>query len=414
MAMIELDEAVKQGRLQGRFDEAYEGVAKAFVANFKEREEVGAAVCVQLDGETKVDLWGGEKTKDQGDSWDEDTLSIVFSCTKGVTALAFHQLVEQGVIDLDAPIAQYWPEFAAEDKENATVAMALDHTVGLPVAREQVKAGGVYDFDYMCDLLARQKPEWQPGHRNSYHGLTYAWTVGGIIYKATGKMPGEVVQELVAGPTGADFWIGLPEDHEARVAPIIPAPLGQGAGQTPFGQKLLTEPDSIPALFLFNSGGWDANSSEAHKAQICSANGISNARGLATCYAPFACGGELNGHHYVNADTLRRMGEVSAATHEDPTLMIPTRFALGFMKSMPNRILSKVAPDMAVMGSHAFGHVGAGGSIGLADPEARLSFGYNMNQMGTGLLMNERGQSLLDAAYQALGYRSRESGVWLK
>jgi CubicO group peptidase (beta-lactamase class C family) len=175
--------------------------------------------------------------------------------------------------------------------------------------------------------------------------------------------------------------------------------------------KVLGERGSIQSLSLLNLG-FEANSRECHAAEIGGGGGISNARGLAGLYAPFACGGKLGGKTYVDPATLARMGEVAMATHEDATLLIPTRFALGFMKSMDNRRRARGDRDSAILSASAFGHVGAGGSIGFADPREELSFGYSMNRMGKGILLNERGQSLIDATYRALGYATNASGVW--
>jgi CubicO group peptidase (beta-lactamase class C family) len=176
---------------------------------------------------------------------------------------------------------------------------------------------------------------------------------------------------------------------------------------------MLTERASIQSLSMLNLG-FEANSRECHAAEVGGAGGISNARGLAGMYAPFACGGTLRGKSFVDGATLARMGEVAVATQEDATLLIPSRFALGFMKSMDNRRRAHGDRDSAILGSSAFGHVGAGGSIGFADPREELSFGYSMNRMGRGLMLNERGQSLVYAAYRALGYASNASGVWAR
>jgi CubicO group peptidase (beta-lactamase class C family) len=172
------------------------------------------------------------------------------------------------------------------------------------------------------------------------------------------------------------------------------------------------DPTGPSALFMTNMGGFNPNSRDARAAEIGSATGVSNGRGLADLYAPLANGGALNGVRLVGADTLARMGQVSVATHEDATLMIPTRFSLGFMKSMDNRRLENAEACSVVLSEAAFGHVGAGGSIGFADPQCRMSFGYTMNRMGLGILLNDRGQALVDAAYRALGYRSDAGGVW--
>jgi CubicO group peptidase (beta-lactamase class C family) len=268
----------------------------------------------------------------------------------------------------------------------------------------------------MTDRLADEEPFWTPGTRNGYHGLTFGWTVGEIVRRVSGKSLGQFFQDEIAKPLGIDFWIGLPEQYEPRVASMVRHAWPQDVPLPPFLEAVVKDKNSTPSLFLLNTGGFmpgGANSRAGHAAEIGAANGISNARGLAGMYAPLAQGGG----RLVDGETLDEMGRVSMATHWDATLYIPTRFALGFMKSMDNR--QRVAPikqfpgiDSVILSDKAFGHVGAGGSIGFADPECGLSFGYTMNRMGPGLLLNPRGQSLVDAAYRCLGYRANASGVW--
>ncbi|HMM15599.1 MAG TPA: serine hydrolase domain-containing protein [Parvibaculum sp.] len=407
MPAEQVSRETKAGRIEGEYDPKFKEVYEAFVENFESRDEVGANVSITLEGRTVVDLWGGRKAR-EGDAWTRDTVSIVFSCTKGAAAICAHMLADRGLLDLDAPVAKYWPEFAQNGKEEATVSMLLDHSVGVPHLRETLKDGAYYDYDHMVDLIAREKAFWQPGTRNGYHGVTFAWTVGEIVHRAAGKRLGAFFRDEVAGPLGLDFWIGLPEEIEPRVAPMIYAVPDPSAPPSKFTQAVMSDPKSIASLFLLNNGGANFNSRECHAAEIGSANGISNGRGLAGIYAPLANGGGK----LVSADTLARMGRVAMATHEDATLLIPTRFALGFMKSMDNRKVPNAPSSSVILSDAAFGHVGMGGSIGFADPEARMSFGYNMNRMGMGILLNERGQALVDAAYRSLGYRSNASGVW--
>ncbi|HVJ51160.1 MAG TPA: serine hydrolase domain-containing protein [Aliidongia sp.] len=400
----------QKGLVEGSCDERFGAVAEEFVRNFAERGELGASVSLKLEGETLVDLWGGTADAATGRPWTEDTVSVVFSSTKGATALCAHILASRGKLDIEAPVAEIWPEFAVAGKEKATVRMMLDHSVGVPVLRDPAKADCIQDWDYMTERLAAQAPFWEPGTRNGYHALTFGFTVGEIVRRVSGKSLGSFFRDEVAGPLGIDFWIGLPEEIEPRVAPIL-AELRPPPQETPFSAALV-QPGSIPNLFIFNSGTWGTsgvNSRAGHAAEIGAANGITNARGLAGLYAPLANGGG----GLVDADTLARMSEVSMATHLDATLMLPTRFALGFMKSMDNRRRT-IGGDSVIIGRTAFGHVGAGGSIGFADPECGLSFGYTMNRRLSGILMNERGQSLIDAAYRALGYRSDASGCWLR
>jgi CubicO group peptidase (beta-lactamase class C family) len=406
--MEKIREQVPQGVIEGECDARFLAVKDEFARNFRERAEVGASVCVRHEGRTVVDLWGGLARPDQQLPWTRDTVSIVFSCTKGATALCAHVLAARGKLDLDAPVAEYWPEFACNGKEQATVKMMLDHSVGLPACRTPLRWGGTYDWDYMVDVLAREEPFWKPGIRNGYHMINFGWTVGELVRRVSGSSLGTFFRNEIAAPLGIDFWIGLPEEHEARVAPMIIYAPEPGAPMTAFMNTLLSDLQSISSLSLLNTGGFDPNSREAHAAEIGGGGGISNARGLAGMYAPLAEGGGT----LVDRDTLARMGEVSMATNEDATLLIPTRFALGFMKSMDNRRRSSGDRDSVILSGPAFGHGGAGGSIGFADPREHLSFGYSMNRMGHGIMLNERGQSLIDATYRVLGYSSNAGGVW--
>ncbi|HUN50552.1 MAG TPA: serine hydrolase domain-containing protein [Candidatus Sulfotelmatobacter sp.] len=404
------------GVVEGGCAPAFMPVAEEFVRNFTARGEVGASLALTLEGRIMVDLWGGLADPASKRPWQRDTVSIVFSCTKGATALCAHVLSARGKLDIDAPVCALWPEFARHGKDGATTRMMLDHSVAVPVLREKLKPGAFYDWDYMTGRLADETPFWQPGTRNGYHALTFGFTVGEMVRRAAGTSLGSFFQEAIARPLGIDFWIGLPEAEEPRVAPMIVYRAGADEQVTPFLSAALNERGSVPNLMVFNSDGFrerGANSRAGHAAEIGAANGITNGRGLAGLYAPLANGGKLDGVSLVDADTLARMGEVSMATHLDATLMLPTRFALGFMKSMDNR---KNAADSSsvILGASAFGHVGAGGSIGFADPACAMSFGYSMNRMGPGIVLNARGQSLVDAAYRCLGYRSNQSGVWAR
>ena len=396
----------------------FERVAEEFEENFAGRGEVGASVCLTSGGETVVDLWGGVADPSTNAAWTRDTVSLVHSATKGATALCAHILASRGQLDLDAPVMELWREFFHHGKRDVTTRMMLDQSAGVPALREKVKEDGPFDWAYMTDRVATEQPFWEPGTRSGYHGLTFGWLVGEVVRRVSGKSLGSFFRDEVAGPLKLDFWIGLPEEIELRVAPVRPFVYPVKGGRTTFVAQLMNDPQSISALFVFNAGAWrggNVNSRAAHAAEIPAANGITNARGLAGLYAPLANGGGT----LVDGRTLTGMAEVSTATHDDATLRIPTRFSPGFMKSMDNRRgrgaeLFGPAVDSLIMGSAAFGHAGAGGSLGFADPAAGLSFGYTMNRLGPGLLMNERGQALVDAAYLSLGYTSKDGGVWVK
>ena len=410
--MPALDQTTEKGQLAGQYDEKFAQVVEVFSDNFTARDEVGASLAITVDGERVVDIWGGFKDKHGNDPWLSDTVCVVYSSTKGAVALAAHTLISQGLLDLDEKVGHYWPEFACNGKEEATVRMMLNHSAGVPCNREQLPDGACCDWDFMVNAIAQEEAFWPPGTRNGYHMMNFGWTVGELIRRVSGKSLGNYFAEAIAEPSGAEFWIGLPAEMEEKVAPMIPYKPEKGLPIGAFTQALLNDRNSIQSLALFNNGGFNPNSSTCHAAEIGGGGGIGNGRGLATIYAPFACGGTLDGHTYVDADTLARMGQVSVATEEDATLLIPTRFGLGFMKSIDNRHRHAVDKSSVVLSADAFGHVGAGGSVGFADPRARMSFGYAMNKMGPGILMNERGQGLVDATYLALGFRSNASGVW--
>ena len=403
-----IQQALPNGsELQGSCAPGFERVLAAFAENFATRQEVGASVCVTHRGATVVDLWGGLASTKTNTPWQRDTVSIVFSCTKGAAAICAHMLVEHGALSLYADVAKLWPEFATGGKEGTTLANMLAHTSPVPHLREPIRDGGMADWDYMVARVAAEPAFWVPGTRQGYHGLTYAWTVGNMVRLAAGEPLGTFFRKNVANKLGLDFHIGLPESEEHRVAGMIASDTSEVDFNSKFFKAVMGEPGSLPQLFLTNNGGADFNGRELHAAEIASANGISNARGLAGLYAPLANGGG----GFLAPETIARVSRVSAATHEDATLMQPMRFGLGFMTSTDNR---GAGGDSVLLGETGFGHVGMGGSIGFADPGAELSFGYSMNRMGAGILLNERGQSLVDAAYESLGYVSNSSGAWRK
>ena len=399
--------------IQGFCDTKFQAVRQEFERNFRERGEVGASVCVTVQGQPVVNLWGGTANANANTPWKEDSVSLVFSCTKGATALCAHILASRGLLDLDAPVSQYWPKFAQAGKENVTVKMLLNHQAGLPALRKPLPEGAFYNWDLMISALEEEAPFWEPGTRNGYHALTFGWLVGEIVRRVSGKSLGTFFREEIAGPLDLDFWIGLPEQMEPRVAPMIPA---EPTPNSPFFAAM-ADPHSLQALCLQNTGGYmaaspDFDSRAAHAAEIGGAGGITNARGLAGMYAPLACGGKRNGVELVSQEALARMSAVSSATGMDATLLMSSRFALGFMKSMDNRRQLPGLSSSVLISEDAFGHAGAGGSLGFADPKAEMSFGYSMNKMGEGTGLNERGQSLVDATYLSLRYKSNATGAW--
>jgi CubicO group peptidase (beta-lactamase class C family) len=373
----------------------FEAVADAFRDNFLHRREVGASVCVLHKGRTVVDLWGGVADARTSAPWERDTTSVVFSCTKGAAALCAHMLAEAGQLDLDAPITELWPEFGCGGKAGTTPAMMLAHTAPVPHLRAPVPPGGFADFAAMVAMVEAEEAWWPPGTRQGYHGLTFAWTVGNLIRLAGAETLSDFFRRRVALPLGLDFHIGLPESEEGRVARLIKPDPAEVNAHSKFQRAIREAPHSLSRLFVANTGGADFNTRQMHAAEIGSANGITNARGLAGLYAPLA--GPDGG--LLRPDSIARAAEVCAATFEDATLLQPMRFGLGFMARMDNRA---VGGDSLLIGDRAFGHAGMGGSLGFADPPARLAFGYTMNRLGGGLLLNDRGQSLVTASYKSL------------
>ena len=373
---------------EGTWDDRWQPVVDAFDRNFAERDEGGASLCITHEGRTVVDVWGG--------TFEKDTISIVHSCTKGATALCAHVLASRGLLDVEAPVAEYWPEFATRGKEHATVRMMLDHSVGVPAFRRDIERGELNDWDRVVQLLEEEEPFWEPGTRNGYHMINFGWTVGELVRRVSGRSLGTFFREEIAEPLGIDFWIGLPEELETRVHPLTPYARQSGEPLGAFAMKLLSDPQSVPARAMQNVMTTNMNGRDFHAAEIGGGGGITNGRGLAGMYTPLA----IDDGRLVDHETLERMRRVSVATNCDATLQLASRFALGFMVSMDNR--AKAEKDSVILGEHAFGHVGAGGSIGFADVEHGMAFGYSMDRMGAGILLNERGQSLVDAAYGLL------------
>lgn len=401
--------------IAGHCDPRFQAVRDEFERNFRDRGEVGASVCVMVAGRTVVDLWGGVADRNTGRPWERDTIGLVWSCTKGVVALCAHILISRGLLDLDAPVARYWPEFGQGGKETISVRWLLNHQAGVPAIHRPLRTGGLFDWDYMVETLAEERPFWEPGTHQGYHAFTFGHLLGEVVRRISGRELGTFFREEIAGPLRLDFHLGLREAEEPRVALTIrPDPVP--AGETPwrFLTRLNQDPDSLQALIMRNTGlrTGEQDSRLAHASVLPSQGGITNARGLAGLYQPLALGGAKDGTRLVDDQTLQAMAVVSSASAVDAVLLVGLRFGLGFMKSSDNRRAVPGATDSLILSEAAFGHAGMGGSLGFADPPAQLAFGYTMNKQGRGVLLNERGQSLVDAVYRALGCRSNHWGYW--
>lgn len=398
-----------RGSIHGFFDEKFESVVDEFVRNFKEREEQGASVCVNVEGETVVDVWGGRMHPKQDADWQADTMCVVHSVTKAAVSICAHILMSEGRLDLHAKVTDYWPEFGQNGKEDVTVEMMLNHTVGLSAIHDPLPDGAFLDFDFMAQTISKEAPSWTPGTRHGYQMATYGWTVGELVRRASGVSLGEFFRQRLGEPYDLDFYIGLPETEHHRVSRMLRWAPKKGDPVSPFTVALLGSKESLQYVALLNNGRHKTDAPESYSTEYGAGGGIANARGISGMFKPFANGGE----DLVDRVTLERMCAVSVAG-QDTTLMSPTRFSLGFMLSMDNLHREAGALETIIMGKHAFGHAGAGGSVGFADTECHLGFGYNMNRMGAGILLNERGQSLIDETYRCLGYTTNEPGYWVR
>lgn len=390
--------------VQGRVEPGFEKVREAFAANFAEHGDVGAAFALHVGGRLVVDVWGGVADAERGRPWEEDTLQLVFSTTKGATAMCALLLAERGELDLDAPVVEYWPEFGAAGKERVPVRWLLSHRAGLPVVEETPPLEEVLRWGPIVEALAASAPVWAPGTAHGYHALTYGWLVGEVVRRVSGRSLGTFFAEEVAGPLGLDFFIGLPPAQSKRVSRLLSMRLGvedpaalETLGLPPEVMAVVrafSDPSSLSMRALNLSGAFGGddvwNSPEVHAAEIPAANGITNARSLSRLYA--ACVGEVDGLRLLSPDTVKQ-ASTTEAEGPDRVLLAPSRFGLGFM------LPSGFSP---VGGPSSFGHYGAGGSLGYGDPDHGIGFGYVMNKMDANLTGDPRTLGLTKAVYDCL------------
>ena len=372
-------------QIQGYFDLKFEALRDAFAALFDEPQERGMALCVQVGGETVVDLWAGVADKEGQQAWHSDTILNLFSCTKTFTAVTALQLVGEGKLELDAPVARYWPEFGAAGKDKITLRHLLSHQAGLPALREMLPAEALYDWHAMTTALAAEQPWWLLGEGHGYAPITYGWLVGEVLRRVEGRGPGESIVARTAKPLGLDFHVGLADAEFDRVAIIS---RGKGNFGDAAAQRLLktmmSEPAAMSTRAFTNPPSimTSTNKPEWRRMQQPAANGHGNARSLAGFYS-----GLLDGQ-LLESELLAELTR-EHAVGEDKTLLTRTRFGLGCMLDQP-----EVANATYGMGPRAFGHPGAGGSIGFADPERDVAFGFVTNNLGPFVLMDPRAQKL--------------------
>lgn len=378
--------------ISGTCADRFSRVKDAFAANFATRGDVGASVAVVMGDELVVDLWGGHQDVARAVPWQRDTIINVFSTTKTMSCLALLVLASRGLVDVDAPVTRYWPEFAQHGKDNVRVRHLLAHTAGLPAWDQRLEGSDLYDWDRVTGLLAGQATWWEPGVKSGYHGITQGNLVGEVVRRVDGRTVGRFFHEEIARPLGADFHIGLGPEHDARVARVIPVPplqFGSGDG------SLTPARDSIPYRAanprLRAEQSWEI---PWRRAEIPAAGGHGNARSVALAQAAVSHGGASRGVALLSGATLERIFDVQAAGR-DLVLGIGVTFGVGYGLNSPRNPLS---PNRRVC---YWG--GWGGSLVVNDVDAGFTLAYVMNRMGEGTVGDDRAHTLLRAVYAALG-----------
>jgi CubicO group peptidase (beta-lactamase class C family) len=388
----------------GQVAPGFEEVRDEFARNFAERGEIGAAVAAYWRGEKVVDLWGGRRIPEGDASWNEDTMIVVMSSTKGLSAMTLALANARGWLDYEAPVARYWPEFARNGKEAITVRQLLGHEAGLVLLNEELPIAKMRDLDAVARLLARQKPEWAPGTRHGYHAMTLGLYMQEIIRRVdpAHRTLGQFFHEEVAKPLQLEFYIGLPPEipnvRLAKVTSLSPGRAILALRDMPHQLifKVLS-PWSLLRKSLMIPSGVDFNDRLSLEVELPAGNGVGTARAMARAYSAFAEGGAEIG---MKPETLARItAEPTLAGVRDEVLGIPVQYSLGFLR-----------PGLgSVFGSspRAFGHPGAGGSFAFADPDARLGYAYVMNKLDFYLFDDPREKALRNAVYRALGVATR-------
>ena len=371
--------------VSGSCDPRFDAVIGLFEANLASGADVGASFAATIEGETVVDIWGGWADKARTRLWQADTIVNVYSTTKTMTALTALLLADRGELDFDAPVARYWPEFAAKGKAAVTVGQLMAHSSGLSGWREPVTQEDLYDWDKATALLAAQAPFWEPGTAPGYHATTQGYLVGEVVRRITGRSLGTVFREEIAEPLGADFHIGMGPQHDARVADLIPPTAGVPADlgePSPLLINVMTNPATNP--LETRTRAWRA-------AEMPAVNGQGNARSIAQIHMLLANGGVANGKRLLSEAGCRKALEPQVEG-VDLVLGMPARFGLGF----------GLAPMIPLPGPECIFWGGYGGSLIIIDMAARATYAFAMNRMGVTTIGDERGLGMAAAIWTSL------------
>ena len=379
----------------GTYDPKFEGVVEAFLENYRFEDELGSAVAVTLDGQPVVDLWGGYANQARSHKWERDTLVCMMSVAKGITAICFNMLLDRGLVELDAPVARYWPEFAKNGKDKILVRHILDHTAAIPVlTNNKLWPGAMFDREAYVKALEDQEPLWEPGTKAAYHVHNQGYLLGEIMRRVTGKTIGPFLRSEVTTPLHADYYIGeMRGDEQARVAEVVP-----NTGARLFAAKDAEAPETLRNLAFRQNPDepWidTLNSSIWKIAEIASGNGHGNARAVTRIYSALSVGGEIDGVKLMSKDSIETM---ITEQHNQIELLQerPYHQALGVLLNTPVAVYMGPNP-------RSFGHHGIGGSIGFCDPDRRLAFSYACNKMHAVGDNGPRARRLIDAVYASL------------
>jgi len=378
--------AIVEGHCDPAFEPVRDALAEALASGF----EVGAALAVYVDGKAVVDLWGGYADKARTRPWRRDTIVNLYSVGKAISAVCALRLVDAGLLDLDAPVARYWPEFAQANKGGLPVRYLLTHQAALPAIARPLPSGAWSRWETIAEALAAQEPWWEPGAGHGYHVNTQGFLIGEIVRRVTGKTLGTYLRESIAGPASIDFFVGFGPELDPRCADMLPPRPSPETEEFLRGESFMRlcayrNPLELSGTGVVNTRAWRA-------AEVPSTNGHGNARAVARLYSALAGDGELDGVRVLSPETIARASE-QQVYGDDIVLQRPTRFGLGFQLTMAER---RLGPN-----PRAFGHFGAGGSLGFADPDGRVAFGYAMNQ-GRGGWQHKHVRHFIDLVYAAL------------
>ncbi|MCB1645883.1 MAG: beta-lactamase family protein [Pseudomonadales bacterium] len=375
--------------IQGYCDEKFAAIRTVLADSLESGADLGVSFAATVNGEMVVDLWGGHLDEEKTQPWQENTIVNVYSTTKTMSFLCALVLADRGQLDFDAPVASYWPEFAANGKADVPVWHLMNHAAGLSGIDEPTETADLYDWDKICGLLAAQKPWWEPGSATGYHALTQGYLIGEVVRRISGKSIGQFFQDEIAAPLQADFFIGVPASEFHRIGNLIPPGGGNARLAVP------GDPQSIANRTFANpaAGALESRTEAWRKAEIPAANGHGNARSVARLQAPLACGGEAFGVRLMSPETAAAVMQ-SRISGTDLVLGVPASFGLGFGLNNPAAPLSPNA-NTCYWG-------GWGGSVILVDQDARATVSFVMNKMHQGLVGDMRSANLVKAFYEAL------------